>query len=284
MTNTPRTGNLTKGEVFEAADAIRDRGDNVTQDSVRAECGNRGSLSTINKHLKAWQEAVKAIASRISREVTPEVERHGLDLISKIAELMAQRANERCAQLEAGYKAAMATKEEALDEACAEADQYHALLPEADACITELSRTIDASEAASKQHVEDVKVLRGNIRELEANRDVNLLRIQQDQQQINNLEAKIADALTSAGHFEGVASRLKEQLTEQNEQLAASSRIIGGYEESLIRADEEEAQLRARINHLSKQCAGLEMANKVLLNTSQICLPKPANSAHIFAA
>ena len=281
MTDTPRTGNLTKEEIFDAADAIRERGDLVTQDSIRAECDNRGSKTTINRYLKAWKEKNEATNERISREVTPELERYGLNLVAQISELIGQRADDRCAELDAGHKARMDLKETIIDDACAEADHYHALLAEAKARITELLGTIDASEAASVQHIEEAKALRGNIRDLETNRDINVLRIQQDQQKISTLETKIGQALTSAGHFEGVASRLKEQLSEQTEQLAESSRIIGAYEESFMRADEEEDRMRAQIENLSKQRAGLAMANCVLLGTSQICLPKPANRDHI---
>ena len=277
MTNAPRTGNLTKEAIFEAADAIRKRGDIVTQDLVRAECGNHGSTSTINKHLKAWRAEHEAIASRISREVTPEVERHGLDLIARISELMGERANERCVQLESGYKAEIAIKEEELVEACAEADHYHASLSAAEARIAELLSETAAFEAANEQHVADAKVLIEKIQDLEADRDVKLLRIQQDQQQIRTLEDKTAEALTSAGRFQGVASRLKEQLTEQNDRLTGSSRIIGAYEESLARAGENEAQMRTYIEDLLARSAGLTMANEALLCASRICLPRPAN-------
>ena len=284
MTDTHRTGNLTKGEVFDAANAIHDRSGNVTQEAVRAECGNRGSYATLNKHLKAWREENDAITSRISRELTPELERHSLDLIAQISELMSQRADERCAQLEAWHKATMDMKEEALNEACAEADQYHALLADAEARTTELLLAIDASQETNDRHVADAKTQSENIRNLEVNREINLLRTQQDQQQISFLEAKLNQALISAGHFEGVASRLKEQLSEQNKQLAESSRAIGSYEECLVRADDKEAQLRARNKHLSKRCAGLEMAQSVLVGTSQICLPKPTRRDSKFAA
>ncbi len=277
MTDIPRTGKLTKEEIFEAADAIRDRGENVTQEAVRHECKDRGSYSTINKHLKTWQEESEAITSRISREVTPELERQGLDLIAKISELMSQRANERCAQLDAGYKAEIALKNAALDEACAEADQYHMSLAEAKTRNTELMHDIYASEAVNERHVDDSMALRKNIQSLEANRENHLLRIQQDQQKIGSLEAKIDQALTNAGQFEGIASRLKEQLSEQNKQLAEFGRIIGGYEESLIRADEDCKRMAAQIDHLSKKYAGLELANSMLLDASLICLPKPMN-------
>jgi hypothetical protein len=50
------------------------RDNSVTQEAIRTECGNRGSLSTINKRLNAWKADHEEITSRISREVIPEIE------------------------------------------------------------------------------------------------------------------------------------------------------------------------------------------------------------------
>ena len=47
---------LTQEDVWEAADALAARGEHPTQDAVRAECGNRGSNSTIGPYLRAWHE------------------------------------------------------------------------------------------------------------------------------------------------------------------------------------------------------------------------------------
>ncbi|KKM87971.1 hypothetical protein LCGC14_1263520 [marine sediment metagenome] len=275
MTHTPRTGPVTKEEIYAAAEALRERGTSVTQEAVRTECGNRGSQSTINKHLKAWRVEHEEITSRISREVTPEIELHSLDLIAKISEIFGLKADERCNQLEALNKAEIAKREKELDDACAEADQYHMSLGVAEERITQLSAALAASVAAGDQYLDEAKTLREKIVALEADREVNLLTIQQGQQQIERQKVQNDQALTSVGRLEGVASQLRDQLLEKGKQLTDATRIIGGYEESLMRANEEIACLSVQIRNLAKRHAGLELANTLLLGTRELRLPKP---------
>ncbi len=275
MTHTPRTGPVTNEEIYAAAEALRERGTSVTQEAIRIECGNRGSLSTINKHLKAWKTEHEEITSRISREVTPEIERHGLDLIAKIPEVFGLKADERCNQLEALNKAEIAKREKELDDACAEADQYHLSLGVAEERITQLSTALSASVAAGDQYLDEAKTLRDKIVALEADRKVNLHAIQQGQQQIERQKVQTDQALTSAGRLEGVASQLKDQLLEKGKQLTDARRIIGGYEESLMRANEEIACLSVQVRNLAKRHAGLELANTLLLGAQELRLPKP---------
>mgnify|MGYP005989928799 FL=1 len=275
MTHTPRTGPVTNEEIYAAAEALRERGTAVTQDAIRIECDNRGSTSTINKYLRPWKAEHEEITSRISREVTPEIERHGLDLIAKISEVFGLKADERCNQLEALNKAEIAKREKELDDACAEADQYHLSLGVAEERITQLSAALAASVAAGDQYLDEAKTLREKIVALEADKEVNLHAIQQGQQQIERQKVQTDQALTSAGRLEGVASQLKDQLLEKGKQLTDARRIIGGYEESLMRANEEIACLSVQVRNLAKRHAGLELANTLLLGAQELRLPKP---------
>jgi len=238
MTGSPRPKKLTQEDIFKAADAIRDRGDNVTQDAVRQECGGRGSFSTINKHLQVWRQENEAITARISREITPELNRLALDLVAQISEHLAKEANMRCASMEAGHKATMSELETTLIAACDEADQYLEASENAEARIEELQIEIAALKAESSKQVKIIEALKGEIQNLETAKDAKDLRIQQDQRKISGLETKLAQALTSAGRSEGTVDHLKERVSEQNDNLTKSARSIGAYEESLARADE----------------------------------------------
>ena len=268
-----QTGPLTEEEIFNAADAIQERGQNVTQDAIRSECGDRGSTSTISKHLRNWRKLHEASNARISRELTPELTRQGLDFVAKISEHLGKRADERSLQLELAHSALLSVKEQELNDACAEADQYHANLTTQVADNTALGDRNNKLQEINEKLERHTLKLTKDIEDL-TERNSAITRMAEDnEREITRLQSEIDEARSLADRFEGITCRLKEQLSEQAEQLAYSARMLGGFEESLIRSDEDLLRMNIRYKKLTQKFHGALYANRMLQESMKICLP-----------
>jgi colicin import membrane protein len=139
---------ITREQVFQAAEYIRDAGETPTIDRVRAQLGNTGSPNTIHKHLKLW----KLSQPQVHRK-TPELP---ADLaIALIQEIEKQAAAARAeAEGEATESDATADRlAEAGELLEAEADQLRELNAE-----LETARGIATAEATAR--AEQIKTLK----------------------------------------------------------------------------------------------------------------------------
>lgn len=117
------TTKLTQDEVNAAADAIAAKGEVPTQEKVRAACGGRGSMSTINRCLAAWR-AKRVEAQRLLEiELSPALQERALIWISGLKSEIREAYAREQALREAEHERREAALRADLDAACVEADK-----------------------------------------------------------------------------------------------------------------------------------------------------------------
>lgn len=134
-------------EIYAAADALVERGEEPTQLAVREACGNRGSETTINKHLRVWRAARDAAKVAIASELSAADQERALVLVASLQseirgryERELARRQEDCLRREAALSAE-------LDNAAEETER---LVAERDAALETAREHLLAAEAVKR--------------------------------------------------------------------------------------------------------------------------------------
>lgn len=180
---------VTKQSVFDAANALKDKGQKPTIDAIRKALGG-GSFSPISELLKEWragEAASQAAAPMIDQAPAALQERFGAVLASAWADALAL-ANDR---LESERRA-LATTREALEadkaDAIAFANSLEADLEAAQLTIRQLT---DAAAAAEKKHADQLATLAADAAQLREMLD----QVEADHQATTAAKTELAKAL-----------------------------------------------------------------------------------------
>lgn len=119
-------------EVYAAADALVERGEEPTQLAVREACGNRGSETTINKHLRDWRAAREAAKVAIASELSAADQERALVLVASMQSEIRGRFETELARRHEDHLRREAALSAELDDAAEETER---LVAERDAAL-----------------------------------------------------------------------------------------------------------------------------------------------------
>ena len=138
---------MTAEEVFAAADELVAQGEEPTQRAVREACGNRGSDTTINKHLRDWRAAREAAKAAISSELSAADQERALLLAASMqADIRTRYETELARRQEENLRREAELSAE-LGKAAEETDR---LLAERDAALANAKEHRVAAEASKR--------------------------------------------------------------------------------------------------------------------------------------
>lgn len=120
------TNKVTPEEVFAAADDLLAGGQEPTQEKIRALLGERGSMSTINKHLRHWRATIEM--QTIAAEFTSEQQQKFLLVMVDLTKSMRENFEAQLGKILAAQRHQEETQAADLTAACEEADRLAAEL------------------------------------------------------------------------------------------------------------------------------------------------------------
>lgn len=115
--------NVTRVEVFAAADAIANEKGKPTQNTVRIALGNRGSFGTISKYLRDWRETRGIENARIQVDLSEPQKMQVLAWAAGVLETVGSAFESKLAAREEDFRRHLAESEGSNAELCAEADR-----------------------------------------------------------------------------------------------------------------------------------------------------------------
>lgn len=121
------TNKVTAEDVFAAADAMVARGEEPTQEKIRALL-ERGSMSTINKHLKLWRTKRNIEMQTIAAEFTFEQQQSFLLVMADLTKSIREDFEAQLGKIFAAQRHQEETQAADLTAACDEADRLAAEL------------------------------------------------------------------------------------------------------------------------------------------------------------
>lgn len=170
---------LTQDDVDAAADAIAAKGEVPTQEKVRAACGDRGSMSTINRCLASWRAKRAETQRLLEIELSPALQERALVWISWLKSEIREAYAKEHALRELEHERREAALRADLDAACVEADK--------------LTEELAARQAAASMQAADLEALRTEVSALQQAKAELEAKAIVDATVIAELRAAIAD-------------------------------------------------------------------------------------------
>lgn len=201
--NTIESNRVTFQEVVQAATRLSAEGEKVTLDAIRKKLGDRGSYTTISKHLNAWKEGLG---------VMPEGPLTDPDLPEPLAVLAVSLWTEACALA----RAELSEAKESLEK------ERAAMIARAEEAERQLQATItEAGETRAELEEGMAGLLQSNA-ELQDNLDAAYKEYAADREMCAQQHAsEIADYKEKLNKHQSLSQRLRENLESAESELTA---------------------------------------------------------------